>query len=318
VFETAEPAHFNLIPQVTVVVPTHNRAPMLAAHLNALAAQTHPRASTEWIVVCDGCQDASPQVAKDGGADRVIELEGRGAAAARNAGLAAASAPLVAFLDDDIIPTMGWLQALVDDVRPGEANTLYMGYCPYAPSAVLTHLDRRNAGWYENKLHPLTNPSHIWQFTDFFGGNFAADRQALLALGGFDPRFALFEDAELALRALEAGWRIRYVPAARAEHHAHREVAEYGRQAFRSGQVDVLFARVHPEAAASLRLGIRRPWAKRGAGTAWRAIARHASLSVKAVERGAQIGERFSPRPVLDLLYALLWDGQYWRGVAAA
>jgi GT2 family glycosyltransferase len=318
VFETAEPAHFNLIPQITVIVPTHNRASMLATHLRALAAQTYPRASTEWIVVCDGCHDSSAEVARQGGADQVIELEGRGAAAARNAGLAAATAPLVAFLDDDIIPTPGWLQALADDIRPGDANTLHMGYCPYAPAAIRTHLDQRNANWYEAKLQPLSDPAHSWRFTDFFGGNFAGDSQALLALGAFDPRFALFEDAELALRALEAGWRIRYVPTARAEHHAHREVAEYGRQAFRSGQVDVLFARIHPEATASLRLGIRRPWAKRGAGTAWRAIARHASLSIKAVERGAQIGERFSPRPILDLLYALLWDGQYWRGVAAA
>src|SRR2546428_1949334 len=250
------------MPNVSVVVPTHNRASMLREHLQALSAQTYPRRLTEWIVVCDGCIDDSADVAREAGADRVIELEGRGAAAARNAGLAAATSPLVAFLDDDIIPTPGWLVALLDDVSPGKANTLHMGYCPYAPSAIRTHLDRRNAGWYETKLQPLSDPSHAWRFTDFFGGNFAADRRALLALGGFDQRFALFEDAELALRALDAEWRIRYVSAARAEHHAHRDVAEYGRQAFRSGQVDVLFARIHPEATASLRLGIRRSWAK--------------------------------------------------------
>jgi mycofactocin glycosyltransferase len=306
------------MPKVSIIVPTHNRASMLAAHLRALSAQTYPRHLTEWIVVCDGCRDDSARVAREAGADRVIEQEGRGAAAARNAGLEASTAPLVAFIDDDIIPTSSWLQALVDDARPGDAKTLHMGYCPYAPSAIRTHLDRRNASWYESKLRPLSDSAHVWRFTDFFGGNFAANRQALLGLGGFDPRFALFEDAELGLRALNTGWRIRFVPAARAEHHAHREVAEYGRQAFRSGQVDVLFARVHPEATASLRLGIRRPWAKRGAGTAWRAITRRTTLSLRAVERAAQIGEHFSPRPVLDLLYALLWDGQYWRGVAAA
>lgn len=286
--------------------------------MRALAGQGFPRAATEWIIVCDGCIDDSAEVAREAGADQVIELEGMGAAAARNAGLAASTAPLVAFLDDDIIPTTGWLTALVDQVRPADAQVLNMGYCPYAPSAIRTHLDRRNARWYEAKLRPLSEPAHRWRFTDFFGGNFSADRRALLALGGFDPRFALFEDAELALRALDAGWQIRYVPEARAEHHSHREVAEYGRQAFRSGQVDVLFARIHPEAMSSLRLGIRRPWAKRAAGNAWRAITRHSTLGIKAVERGAQIGERVSAQPVLDLLYALLWDGQYWRGVAAA
>jgi glycosyltransferase involved in cell wall biosynthesis len=306
------------MPNVSVIVPTHNRAAMLKAHLRALGAQTYPRQSTEWIVVCDGCSDDSGQIARLAGADQVIEQEGRGAAAARNAGLAAATAPLVAFLDDDIIPTGGWLDALVRDVRPGQPMTLHMGYCPYAPSAIRTYLDRRNAAWYEAKLRPLSDPAHTWRFTDFFGGNFAADRKALLGLGGFDPQFALFEDAELALRALNSGWRILLVPAARADHYAHREVAEYGRQAFRSGQVDVLFATVHPEAAADLRLGMRRPPIRHEMGVAWRAITRHSTLGVRAVARGAKIGERFSPRPLLDLMYALLWDGEYWRGVAAA
>lgn len=306
------------MPEITVIVPTHNRASLLRRHLTALAAQSFPRPATEWIVVCDGCKDESATVARESGADSVIELDGRGAAAARNAGLEAATTPLVAFLDDDIIPAPSWLGALVDAARANPGRTLQMGYCPYAPSAIRTHLDRRNAAWYEAKLEPLQDPQHKWQFTDFFGGNFAADRQALTELGGFDPRFALFEDAELALRALKAGWQIRFVKAARAEHHAHREVEEYGRQAFRSGQVDVLFAQIHPEAASSLRLGMRRPPIKRQAGNLWRSLTNNSTLAVNAVARVARAGERISPRPILDLLYALLWDGQYWRGVAAA
>src|ERR1700682_2697939 len=101
------------MPDVSVVVPTHNRAAMLKAHLCALAAQTYPRKTTEWIIVCDGCIDDSAQVARQAGADQVIEQSGAGPAAARNAGLAAASAPIVLFLDDDIIPAPSWVQALV-------------------------------------------------------------------------------------------------------------------------------------------------------------------------------------------------------------
>jgi GT2 family glycosyltransferase len=306
------------MPDVSVVVPTHNRAALLREHLRALAAQSYPRRSTEWIVVCDGCTDGSSTVARDAGADQVIEQEGRGAAAARNAGLAAATAPFVAFLDDDIIPDAGWLDALVQDSSATDTSVLHMGYCPYAASAIRTYLDRRNAAWYEAKLRHLSDPGHSWRFTDFFGGNFGANRDALQALGAFDERFTLFEDAELGLRALEAGWQIRFVPTARAEHHAHREVAEYGRQAFRSGQVDVLFARIHPEIASSLRIGIQRPPLKRAAGTVWRAMTHRSNLGVRAVEGGARLAERLSLRPVLNLLYALLWDGQYWRGVAAA
>ena len=39
--------------------------------------------------------------------------------------------------------------------------------------------------------------------------------------------------------------------------------------------------------------------------------------SLTLVERLAPIGERMKARPILDLIYPLLWDGQYWRGVAA-
>jgi len=64
------------MPDISVIVPTHNRAPLLAKHLGALEVQTFPRQATEWIVVCDGCTDRSAQVARDGGADVVIETSG--------------------------------------------------------------------------------------------------------------------------------------------------------------------------------------------------------------------------------------------------
>jgi hypothetical protein len=47
-------------------------------------------------------------------------------------------------------------------------------------------------------------------------------------------------------------------------------------------------------------------------------MTRRNQLGVVAVERATRLAEHLSLRPVLDLLYALLWDGQYWRGVAAA
>ena len=62
------------MPDITVIVPTHNRASLLAKHLGALEVQTFPRLATEWIVVCDGCHDDSASVARGAGADRVIEL----------------------------------------------------------------------------------------------------------------------------------------------------------------------------------------------------------------------------------------------------
>jgi len=318
VFETAEPAHFNHMPDVSVVVPTHNRASLLKVHLRALAEQSFPRKSTEWIIVCDGCIDDSAQVARDAGSDWVIEQVGSGPAAARNAGLAAATAPIVLFLDDDIIPTEGWVQALVDDFESDDSKVLHMGYCPHAPTGIVTHLDRRNAAWYESKIAVLREPGYRLGFTDFFGGNFGVDRGEFRLFGAFDPSFWLAEDFEMAFRALHSGWQIRFVPAARAEHHAHRDAHAYGDQAFRAGQADAMFVRVHPEVAPHVRIGIKRRPLKRVAGAAWRGLSLRSPAGVGLAERLAPIAERVKARALLDVLYPLLWDGQYWRGVAAA
>lgn len=306
------------MPDISVVVPTHNRASMLQRHLDALGRQTYPRTSTEWIVVCDGCTDASAEVARQSGADRVIDQAASGPAAARNAGLAAATGALVCFLDDDIIPDARWIQALAADVREGEAKVLHMGYCPHAPSSIKTLLDQRNAAWYESRISTIQRPGYEPRFTDFFCGNFAVNRVEFLDFGGFDPRFWLAEDYEMAFRALRAGWRIRLVPEARAEHHFHRDPHAYGQQAFRVGQADALLIRVHPEIAPEVRIGLPRRPMKRIAGLGWRALAVRTNVTIRLVERLALAGERIRLRPVLDLLYALLWDGQYWRGVAAA
>jgi GT2 family glycosyltransferase len=307
------------MPNVSVVIPTHNRAAMLREHLRAMSMQTYPRKDTEWIVVCDGCQDDSAIVARESGADRVIEQPPSGPAAARNAGLGVAQGRVVCFLDDDIIPTPGWVQAYVDDFEANPNPELFhMGYCPHAESGIKTYLDRRNADWYESKIDVVRQPGYEPRFTDFFCGNFAADRDALQAFGGFNPTYWMGEDFELAFRALKSGWRIRFVPSARADHHAHRDERAYGRQAFRAGQIEAVFVRMYPEVASHVRIGIRRrPW-KHVAGVAWRAVALRTSGSLRLVESLARIGERLHFRPALDLLYPLLWDGNYWRGVAAA
>lgn len=299
-------------------MPTHNRAQLLKRHLAALAAQTYPRECTELIIVCDGCTDDSAGVARDGGADQVIEKVGGGAASARNAGLAAAKTSFVFFIDDDIIPDPGWIWALVRDMRQDDSKVLHMGYCPHAPEGISTHLDRRNAAWYEGKIETLSRPGHELVFTDFFSGNFGVDREQFRALGAFDPAFRLGEDFEMAFRALQVGWQIRFVPEARAEHHAHRDAHAYGDQAFHAGRADAQFVRLHPAVASHVRIGIKRRFPKRLAGIVWRTVALRTSAGIRMVERVAPWGERVKARRILDVLYPLLWDGNYWRGVAAA
>ena len=69
----------------------------------------------EIIVVDDGSTDTTSDVARAHGVTSVRHETNRGLAAARNSGVRAASAPIVAFLDDDCEPEPQWARQLLDD-----------------------------------------------------------------------------------------------------------------------------------------------------------------------------------------------------------
>jgi glycosyltransferase involved in cell wall biosynthesis len=91
-------------PNVTIVIPTYNRARLLPRAVSSVQAQTC--AEWELIVVDDGSTDSTvADVTAMAAADPRIRLavntRRRGPAGARNAGIAVARAPWVAFLDSD-------------------------------------------------------------------------------------------------------------------------------------------------------------------------------------------------------------------------
>jgi len=155
------------------------------------------------VVVDNGSQDGSADVARSHGATVIAEpLRGFGAACA--AGLAAATAPVVAFCDADGSLDLGELAALVDDVRSGGRAgypVLALGrrravsmraWPPHARlgNAVLAGQLRRRAGVQLHDLGPMR----------------AAPRQALFDLNLRDHRFGY--PLEMVLRAAAGGWLI--------------------------------------------------------------------------------------------------------------
>lgn len=93
-----------MTPLVSIIIPCHNAAPWLEQTLRSALAQNWPE--TEIIVVDDGSTDESPAIARsfESRGVRLLTQSTRGAAAARNAGLAAARGDFIQFLDaDDLI-----------------------------------------------------------------------------------------------------------------------------------------------------------------------------------------------------------------------
>ncbi len=199
-------------PHVSVIVPARDAAATLGRTLAALAATEHA-GPHEVVVVDDASADATAEVARAGGARVVASGGPLGPAGARNAGLAATDAPLVAFTDADCVPAPGWLPALV---RALESADLVTG-------PVLPDPDARR-GIFDRTLDlPGGSPR-------FETANLGVRREVAERVGGFEP-FApspgaapglrprpeqghFGEDAVFGWRAVRSGARRAFAPEA--------------------------------------------------------------------------------------------------------
>ncbi len=108
----------------SVVICTYNRPRMLAGTVRSCLADATRRGTPYEIVIADNSVDghAAPLVASLAGAPvpvRSVRAGPPNISIARNAGIAASVAPLVAFLDDDLVVEPGWLDALIDAIAGG-------------------------------------------------------------------------------------------------------------------------------------------------------------------------------------------------------
>ncbi|MEU5279292.1 glycosyltransferase family 2 protein [Streptomyces asoensis] len=224
-----------------VVIPTLVRA-TLTDCLAALVAATGPK--PEQIVLVDDRPEPLPDpgalagpldVLGDlGERTLVIHSGGRGPAAARNTGLRAVTAPWVAFLDDDVQVGPHWCEQLVEDLAQAGPDT---GAVQGVISVPLPY-ERRPTDW-ERGTAGLARA--LWITADM-----AYRAEALKQVGGFDERFrrAFREDADLALRVLDAGWRIRQ--GRRATRHPVRPADRWvSLRAQRGNADDALMRRLH-------------------------------------------------------------------------
>jgi histidinol-phosphate phosphatase family protein len=184
-----------------LVVPTVGRE-SLGRLLAALAAAGGPLPGQVLLVDDRSVDQPTPLLrsAPPRLADRLAVVRGRaaGPAAARNLGWRRATAPWVAFLDDDVEPGPSWLADLEADLAalpPEVAGSQGRLRVPLPAG-------RRPTDW-ERNVHGLETAR--WATADM-----AYRRAVLEEVGGFDERFprAYREDADLALRVVRAGHRI--------------------------------------------------------------------------------------------------------------
>ncbi len=210
--------------ELSVIIPTRNRADVLAVTLERLIGQGTEH-SFEVLVVDDGSTDATVTTARSI-AERspvpmsVLEQGSRGPAAARNRGLAAARGSVCLFMGDDTWPRSDLVERHGrSHRRRPEPQAALLGHVEWAPeSQPSTFMHWLNSG-IQFDFDQITDPEHV-RGSCFYTANVSAKRSFLLAVGGFDEAFAhaAFEDIELGLRLERAGMRLAYDAGAVVEH----------------------------------------------------------------------------------------------------
>jgi glycosyltransferase involved in cell wall biosynthesis len=245
-----------------VVVPTRGRPLRLRWLLNALAEQTLPRDRFE-VVVAHNEDDAETARVLAGHPLRpgTVRLRrGAGPAALRNAAWRTATAPLIAFTDDDCRPPADWLANLLEAA----------GRHPGAIVQGATRPDPDELGIHHHAPHARSQeiePPHVMAQTC----NIAYPRAVLERAGGFDETFpqAVGEDTDLALRARAAGAPYVAAPEALTYHAVDWGLVRRVRGSWR-WQHMALLVRKHPGLRAELPLG---GWAWKAEHARWLAAA---------------------------------------------
>ncbi len=220
------------MPELSIVVCTHERPRDLAVCLDSLVAL----GTDLEVIVVDSASRNPCQELVDGyrgalPALRYLYVAEPGLSRARNAGIAAASGELVAFIDDDASPQVGWDEELRRAFAANPRAGCVGGAC-------LPRFVARRPRWLSERLLQLSSitrwgedsrqprSSAEWPF----GANMAFRAKTLAAVGDFSVALGRIgssllsgEDSDMVQRVIACGWEVWLEPKAVVLHTVHPE-----------------------------------------------------------------------------------------------
>ncbi len=209
----------------SIVISTYNRDATLE---NTLQSLRYLRHSDFEVIVVNGpsTDDTANILSRFSGLIRVGLCAEANISKSRNIGINMARGEIIAFIDDDAVPELNWLDQLESHfaVEPRVAgvggfvrdNTGVSFQCKYIVC------DRHgDAQFFEDEVSAhIDQQPHAERFYSLIGVNSAFRRSALLDIGGFDEEYAYFlDETDVCARLTDAGWLIRQVPNAEVYHN---------------------------------------------------------------------------------------------------
>lgn len=237
-------------PDVSVVIVTYNRATKLRNLLQALHDQRME--NIEVIVVIDGSTDATREMLvefqQQSSFLRFVYHQNQGRSVSRNLGARLATADLIIFFDDDMLPLPNCLDQHLDHHQK-QPNTICVGTQEEDPSRVKNDFDLfryvRSLHWVRN----IETSEHIIPVSQVFlsAANFSISKELFEKLGGFDRKKEVVEDFDLAVRAVRRGILIFYRPSARAFHDNILTCSEFVKKQRQYAESYLRYSAVQPE-----------------------------------------------------------------------
>ena len=189
-------------PKISVILPVHNRADVLPRAIESVIAQE--LRDFELIVIDDGSTDGSAELAESFADERICVLrldKNRGGNVARNEGIRAANAPLIAFLDSDDRYRPNKLSAVVGefDRRPNLDLLVDSFIKVQPPGSRRAEVVRRNPVIEDRELFRVALfTRHLWKATPAI----TVKRQVALETM-FDETLRRLQDFDFLIRASE-------------------------------------------------------------------------------------------------------------------
>jgi GT2 family glycosyltransferase len=233
---------------VSVLVPSYRYSSKISRTVRALLVDP---ATTEVVVVVDGCRDGTLEVLEalheeDGRVVPVLVAHA-GKSAALGAGLALVSGEVTLLFDQDVVAGPGLVTGHARHHRDA-ANLVVVGYMPTVPdpdegdiaalSALYAEEYERHCRRYE--ADPATVLCQLW------GGNVSIRTEHCRRVG-LDFRYFGHEDQELGIRCLEAGLVGRFDRSLHAEHRHGRDATSFVWYSKMQGASRWQLHRAHPE-----------------------------------------------------------------------
>jgi len=310
------------LPEVSVVMPTHNRRDSLRRVLEALDRQTILPGRFEVVVVCDGCTDGSAAMCRGlttRYALRVFEQAKQGPAAARNRAVTEAAGALIVFLDDDVVPIPGLLAEHLAEHAAND-SVVVIGPLLAPPGFKLAPWTRWESVMLDAQYAAMA--AGRWEPTarQFYTGNASVRREHILAAGGFDPGFRRAEDVELAYRFHAMKLTFRFSPSAKGWHYADRPLGAWLAAARAYGEADVaMYRRGRLMTLQSMASEYR--WRK----PALRRLARFCvgrsfirAPVVASALLAARAADLVGLKATAESAYSAVFNLTYWNGVSDA